>query len=213
MSETAVTPANGTPVSSPTGLPTAVGALLKSPYVAGVLAVAIAVAATLQGMIAAGQSMPKGVGVASAVMLGVATILGLYSPGARKAVVLLLVVGAALVLPSCSTLSAATKAGLTDCGKQALTAGINVALPKVGGILSGTQQDWAADLEQLALAEGPAVWCAVSVLVASIESGHQVPTADLGGAGIGPGPSVVPLSVVLSRARAVQAVHPTLGAP
>jgi hypothetical protein len=191
--------------------------LLKNPYVAGTISVLVATAVTIQAMVMAGTALPKGLGVASIIVLGVGTILGFYTPGTRNQTLrsssaLLLILGATLVLPGCAGLSAATKAGLTDCGKQALNSAINVALPKVGGILSGTQQDWAADLEQLAVVEGPAVWCAVSVLVASIESGHQVPTADLGGAGIGPATSSVPLPTVLSRARAVQAVHPTLGA-
>lgn len=196
-----------TPPPSPTGTPTALGELLKNKYVAGVLALVIAAATTVQTMALAGQAhFPAWLVTAAGIVLGAGALLGLYSPGARAASVVVLLLCASLLLTSsCATLGATEKAQLVDCGEKGLATAATQLAPQLGGILAGDSPNWNADAGDLVMAAGSAAFCALEVVIAALEQGHLV-TADIGGAGAGPAsPTLVSADAALARAYAVKA--------
>jgi hypothetical protein len=182
---------------------------MKNKYVAAVVGLLIATAATLMGMVVAKTIvLPQGVTVACGVVLGVGAYLGLYSPGARNTALALLVVvctGALLLGSSCATMSATEKAQLIDCGEKGAAAAAMQLAPQVGSIIGGQSPNWNADIGDLLVSAGPAALCALDVVISQLETTGNLPTADIGGAGAGGVPKTVSPVVALARANAVKA--------
>lgn len=192
--------------SSPTGSLTAIGEVMKNKWVAAVVGLLIAIAVTLNTMQLGGAAaFPKWLLITANIVLGVAMILNLYTPGARGAanLVVLAIAGTLLFSSSCATMSSAEKSQLLNCGEQSVASAATTYAPQVGSILAGQSQNWNADLGDLLVVGGEAAFCALEVVIGNLEQGHTL-VADVGGAGAGPPGSTAPIAVQLQRAYAVK---------
>ena len=111
--------------------------------------------------------------VALAVGSAVAGVLGIASPGLRKAAMVLLCV-APLALGGCASLQAgAARVGsrTLDCSIGVLASGATEALPAVMDALGGSSGDWQSQLDAIGVrAGGDILICAVRAAMAELSS-------------------------------------------
>lgn len=184
------------PTASPTGTP------ILPPSIARWAT--IVVVAALAGLGSAVAMWPevKALQVALAITTAIAAVLGIASPGLRRAAVVLLCL-APMALGGCIHLKPGADKQMVKCGTDAMQAQAAAVLPDVAKAIGGSAVDWQPQLDELVARVGGAALCALAVLVANLEVG--------GGAGAGVVPSTGPRppdSVLLMRGYAYQAAHP-----
>lgn len=186
-------------MESPTGAVTALGELLKNKYVASVFAVLCVVAGYIMFNL---EDFPKWVKSPCGIVLALAAVASFYTPGARKALVFILLTGTMFTTTACAHLTPYEQR-LVDCASPAVSSAVPTLVPQITEQLSGGNPNWNADLGSLLVAGGEAALCALTVSIQQLESSQGVD--NVGGAGAGAGN--VAASVALARGYAVQASH------
>lgn len=182
-------------MESPTGAVTALGELLKNKWVAGALTLLCVIAAYI--MLNA-DDFPKYVKNPCGIVLAVGVAAGLWSPGARKAAPMILMV----MLASCATVTPFEQR-LIDCATPAVNSEVQSLVPKLTEQFAGENPNWSADVGTLIVAGGAAALCALEVVISELE--HSQGVDNVGGSGAGA--NSIASSVALARAYSVQASH------
>lgn len=160
-------------VPSPTGTPLIPPTAFK--WVALVVGVALSALVSLIAI----YPDAKGLQVALAIVSAIAAVLGIASPGIRKAVVVLLVVGSMVGLSGCVTIkrigttAELAAPALLDCGftacKDALPGLISIAAAELGKVIAGGKFDVEPVIDRLLAEKGPFMACAVAELLKAWE--------------------------------------------
>lgn len=151
---------------SPTGTP------LIPPNVFKWVALAVGIALTALGSLVAIYPDVKAIQVALAIVGAVAAMLGIASPGLRKATGVLMMVGSVLGLSSCVHFDKPKLAkGLEVCAAGFVDSEVQAVLPDVLAAIQGKSPDWAAQLDTVLLKAGTAGICALGALISSLEGG------------------------------------------
>lgn len=152
---------------SPTGAP------LLPPSVARW--VTLAVVALLAGLGAAAVYYPDShaVQIALAVVTAVAAVLGIASPGLRRLVVPLLVVGSLVGNSGCAwwTSQPKLRADLSACATGVVVGEVEALMGEAAKAIQSQPQDWDAHLDALLARGGQAALCAVLALADALSSG------------------------------------------
>ena len=159
--------------------------------------IALGVVLVLSGLGAAMAFFPdnKVLQVIFSVLSAMAAVLGITSPGLRKAAVVLLVAGSMLLLPGCSLFKPTIKRDLQACAATAVDTEVAAVLPDVVKAIQGDAANWEAQLDTLVANFGQAAICAIAAVVRNLELGS-------GGAGLSTEPPEkggLPSSVLLLR--------------
>jgi hypothetical protein len=155
---------------SPTGEP-----LIPPSLVRWLLPIYLVLATSGFGLLEALDVGGKGVAIYAFVVSTLGVLLGVASPGIRKAGTV-----AALLLALSLTGCAATKRvarSTLDCAAPAMVAQAKAVAPVVLDALLKPSTDWSAELDHLVLAAGAAGICAVRAVVAEIQAKPQPTTA------------------------------------
>lgn len=161
---------------SPTGAPR------LPPAIAQWVGLALVVALAALGALSTLYPEVRGIQVAFAVVTALAAALGIASPGLRKPLVALLMVGT-LGLGGCAWWRARPtfQERLLECATKDLAADVAARVPEVVAALKGEPVDWQPALDALLLRAGAAGWCAIVALAQALESGEGGTTVDVGG--------------------------------
>lgn len=180
---------------SPTGTP------LVPPNVFKWIALVVGVALTTLGSLVAIYPDVKGIQVALAIVGAVAAVLGIASPGLRKAVVVLLMVGSVLGLSGCVHFNQPklTK-GLEACAAGFVETEVAAVMPDVLAAIQGKSTDWQAQLDTVLLKAGTAGICALMAIMGSLEGGTGGSPGGMPVILVAPENGGLPRAVVLLRA-------------
>jgi disulfide bond formation protein DsbB len=152
---------------SPTGAP------LLPPSVARW--VTLAVVAALAGLGAAVAMYPdcRPLQIALAVVTALAAVLGIASPGLRRVVVALLLVGTVTSASGCAWLAkqADLKADLSACASTAVVGEVEALMGEAATALQSSPVDWDRHLDQLVARGGQAALCAILALADALSGG------------------------------------------
>jgi hypothetical protein len=190
------------PPTSPTGTP------LIPPRAFAIIGLVIAIGLAVLGALSLAYPDQHALVVALQVLSAVAGVLGIASPGVRRTVLPLLLVGvlSAGSLTSCVATKAIGRATV-DCAQKALSDGAAGMLGTVLDILGGPTSDYRDRLDRLALQAGSAVViCAVQSAVAYLDGELQKRSAcgTLASCYSGPAPMT---DIQIARARHWLAVN------
>jgi hypothetical protein len=155
-----------TPVTSPTGEPVIPPAVFKW------LALGVSLVLAVCGSLLAVFPDSKTLLITLSITTAVAAVLGITSPGLRKALVVLLVAGAVLTTSTgCALFKPALKADLQSCASSAVSAEVANVMPDVLIAIQGDAANWEGQLDKLIATAGQAALCALAALVRNIELG------------------------------------------
>lgn len=155
-----------TPVS-PTGSP------LLPPSVARW--VTLAVVALLAGLGSAVAFYPdsRPLQIALAVVTALAAVLGIASPGLRRVVVALLLLGTVTSASGCAWWQKQTdlKADLSACASTAVVGEVEALMGEAAAAIQSSPVDWDKHLDQLVARGGQAALCAIIALADALSGG------------------------------------------
>lgn len=159
-------PMTGLP-ASPTGTP------LLPPAVARWATLVVVLALAVLGSLVAFFPESRGLQIGLAVTTAIAAVLGIASPGLRRAVSILLLVAVTVTGTSCAWLQQRPKL-VADLGACTSTAASGEVQALMGEAVTAMQQrpvDWDAHLAALVANGGQAAICAIMALADALVSG------------------------------------------